>query len=159
MKKYRCTVCEWIYDPEVGDPEGGIAPGTAFRGIPEEWVGPLIGVGKDQLGEVTEEALRLKAPHRRVAHGVPVRAATVGNATPTAASPRMADPSKKQKKGYPTDILFLLSARSIGPSGRNRPQNCRRCAFRPYQAFRSGFVPEISGPAFAAGSAPLPRLL
>ena len=34
MKKYVCDVCGWIYDPEVGDPEGGIAPGTAFEDIP-----------------------------------------------------------------------------------------------------------------------------
>lgn len=54
MKKYRCTVCEWIYDPEVGDPEGGIAPGTAFENIPEDWVCPLCGVGKDQFEEVVE---------------------------------------------------------------------------------------------------------
>ena len=54
MKKYRCTVCDWIYDPEVGDPEGGIAPGTAFEDIPEDWVCPLCGVGKDQFEEVTE---------------------------------------------------------------------------------------------------------
>ena len=54
MKKYRCTVCEWIYDPEVGDPEGGIAPGTAFEDIPEDWVCPLCGVGKDQFEEVVE---------------------------------------------------------------------------------------------------------
>ena len=31
MKKYICTVCDWVYDPEIGDPEGGIAPGTAFE--------------------------------------------------------------------------------------------------------------------------------
>ena len=37
MKKYRCTVCEWIYDPAVGDPDGGIAAGTAFEDIPEDW--------------------------------------------------------------------------------------------------------------------------
>ena len=43
MKKYRCTVCEWIYDPAVGDPDGGIAPGTAFEEIPEDWVCPLCG--------------------------------------------------------------------------------------------------------------------
>ena len=42
MKKYRCIVCDWIYDPEVGDPEGGIAPGTAFEDIPEDWVCPLF---------------------------------------------------------------------------------------------------------------------
>ena len=37
MKKYICDVCGWIYDPEVGDPEGGIAPGTAFEDIPDDW--------------------------------------------------------------------------------------------------------------------------
>ena len=36
MKKYRCTVCDWIYDPEVGDPDSGIAPGTAFEDIPDD---------------------------------------------------------------------------------------------------------------------------
>ena len=41
MKKYICTVCDWVYDPEVGDPEGGIAPGTAFEDIPEDWVCPV----------------------------------------------------------------------------------------------------------------------
>ena len=35
MKKYICTVCQWVYDPEVGDPESGIEPGTAFEDIPE----------------------------------------------------------------------------------------------------------------------------
>ena len=54
MKKYRCIVCDWIYDPEVGDPEGGSAPGTAFEDIPEDWVCPLCGVGKDQFEEVAE---------------------------------------------------------------------------------------------------------
>lgn len=38
MKKYICTVCQWVYDPEVGDPESGIEPGTAFEDIPEDWV-------------------------------------------------------------------------------------------------------------------------
>ena len=54
MRKYRCTVCEWIYDPEVGDPEGGIAPGTAFEDIPEDWVCPLWGGGKYQFEAVGE---------------------------------------------------------------------------------------------------------
>ena len=49
MKKYVCVVCGWVYDPEVGDPEGGIAPGTAFEDIPDDWVCPLCGVGKDDL--------------------------------------------------------------------------------------------------------------
>ena len=54
MKKYRCTVCEWIYGPAVGDPDGGIAAGTAFEDIPEDWVCPLCGVGKDQFEPVEE---------------------------------------------------------------------------------------------------------
>ena len=47
MKKYICTVCHWTYDPAVGDPDGGIAPGTAFEDIPDDWVCPLCGVTKE----------------------------------------------------------------------------------------------------------------
>lgn len=49
MKKYVCNVCGWEYDPEVGDPENGIAPGTAFEDIPDDWVCPLCGVGKEDF--------------------------------------------------------------------------------------------------------------
>lgn len=49
MKKYICTVCQWVYDPVVGDPESGIEPGTAFENIPEDWVCPVCGVGKDDF--------------------------------------------------------------------------------------------------------------
>ena len=49
MKKYVCDVCGWVYGPEVGDPEGRIAPGTAFEDIPDDWVCPLCGVGKDEF--------------------------------------------------------------------------------------------------------------
>ncbi len=44
--KYECP-CGYIYDPEAGDPEGGIAPGTAWEDIPEDWVCPVCGLGKD----------------------------------------------------------------------------------------------------------------
>ena len=54
MKKYVCVPCQWIYDPEVGDPDGGIAPGTAFEDIPEDWVCPICGAGKDAF-EVVED--------------------------------------------------------------------------------------------------------
>ena len=54
LYKYICTVCDWVYDPEIGDPEGGIEPGTAFEDIPEDWVCPLCGVGKDDF-ELLEE--------------------------------------------------------------------------------------------------------
>ena len=49
MKKYRCEVCDYIYDPELGDPEAGVKPGTAFEDLPEDWVCPLCGVGKDEF--------------------------------------------------------------------------------------------------------------
>ena len=51
MKKYICDVCAWEYDPELGYPEGGIAPGTAFEDLPEYFVCPLCGVGTDQFSE------------------------------------------------------------------------------------------------------------
>lgn len=47
--KYKCTVCGYIYDPAKGDPDSGIAAGTAFADLPDDWVCPVCGVGKDQF--------------------------------------------------------------------------------------------------------------
>ncbi|MDY0296590.1 MAG: rubredoxin [Acidobacteriota bacterium] len=49
MKKYVCTVCGYVYDPEQGDPDSGIAPGTPFSDIPDDWECPLCGVGKEDF--------------------------------------------------------------------------------------------------------------
>lgn len=49
MQKYRCTVCGYIYDPEKGDPDSGIKPGTAFEDIPDDWYCPICGARKDQF--------------------------------------------------------------------------------------------------------------
>jgi flavin reductase (DIM6/NTAB) family NADH-FMN oxidoreductase RutF/rubredoxin len=46
MDKYVCTVCGYVYDPVKGDPDSGIAPGTAFKDIPNDWVCPVCGAGK-----------------------------------------------------------------------------------------------------------------
>lgn len=46
MAKWRCTACGYIYDPAKGDAKAGIAPGTAFEDLPEDWVCPLCGVPK-----------------------------------------------------------------------------------------------------------------
>ena len=54
MKKYVCTVCDWVYDPAVGDPENGIEPGIAFEDLPDDFVCPVCGVGKDQFEPVEE---------------------------------------------------------------------------------------------------------
>ena len=49
--KYICDVCGWEYDEEKGYPEGGIAPGTTWEDIPEDFECPLCFVGKDQFSE------------------------------------------------------------------------------------------------------------
>jgi len=52
MKKYVCDVCGYIYDPEVGDPDSGIEPGMAFTDLPNDWVCPDCGAGKDDFSPV-----------------------------------------------------------------------------------------------------------
>jgi len=49
MQKYKCTVCGYIYDPAIGDPDGGIKPGTAFEDIPDSWVCPVCGAKKSEF--------------------------------------------------------------------------------------------------------------
>ena len=51
MKKYVCTVCGYIYDEATGDPDNGVEPGTKWEDVPEDWVCPVCGVGKDQFEE------------------------------------------------------------------------------------------------------------
>ncbi|MCI8341665.1 MAG: rubredoxin [Firmicutes bacterium] len=49
MAKYVCTVCEFVYDEEKGDPDNGIAPGTKFEDLPDDYECPLCGVGKEMF--------------------------------------------------------------------------------------------------------------
>ena len=49
MKKYVCSVCGYMYDQVAGDPDSGIAAGTKFEGIPDDWVCPVCGVTKDMF--------------------------------------------------------------------------------------------------------------
>jgi rubredoxin len=52
MSKWRCLACTYVYDPEVGDPDNGVPPGTPFENLPEDWVCPVCGVAKDMFEEV-----------------------------------------------------------------------------------------------------------
>ncbi|MEF9941403.1 MAG: rubredoxin [Lachnospiraceae bacterium] len=52
MKKYVCEVCGYVYNPEDGDPDNGVVPGTAFEDISEDWVCPVCGVGKEMFQEM-----------------------------------------------------------------------------------------------------------
>jgi rubredoxin len=49
MKKYKCSVCGYIYDPAKGDPDSGIKPGTAFEDLPDDWACPVCGSSKDKF--------------------------------------------------------------------------------------------------------------
>jgi len=52
MKSYRCKVCGYVYDPEVGEPDSGIEQGVSFESLPSDWICPICGVGKDEFEEV-----------------------------------------------------------------------------------------------------------
>ncbi len=49
MQNWVCTVCGYVYDPKIGDPDGGIEAGTPFEEIPDDWVCPVCGAGKDDF--------------------------------------------------------------------------------------------------------------
>ena len=51
MKQYVCTLCGYIYDETMGDPDNGIAPGTKWEDLPADWVCPLCSAGKDEFEE------------------------------------------------------------------------------------------------------------
>ena len=52
MVKYECTGCGYVYDPELGDPDGGVPPGMPFEKLPDDWVCPVCGLGKDQFEKI-----------------------------------------------------------------------------------------------------------
>jgi len=54
MKKYKSLMCGYIYDPAVGDPDNGVAAGTAFEDLPDDWVCPECGAGKDEFEPIEE---------------------------------------------------------------------------------------------------------
>jgi rubredoxin len=53
MDTYECTVCGYLYNPDEGDPDNGIDPGTSFEALPDDWVCPVCGASKDQF-EIAE---------------------------------------------------------------------------------------------------------
>jgi len=58
--KYRCKICGYIYDPSQGDPDSGIKPGTPFSELPDTWVCPVCGAGKEEFEELEEECVSIK---------------------------------------------------------------------------------------------------
>lgn len=52
MDRYKCTVCGYIYDPAIGDPDNGIVPGTSFEKLPDSWVCPECGAPKSEFEKI-----------------------------------------------------------------------------------------------------------
>ena len=67
MKKYVCTICGYVYDPEKGEVDYGVAPGTAWEDVPEDFVCPACGVGKDMFSALVPLS---KGPLAQCAHDV-----------------------------------------------------------------------------------------
>ncbi|MDW8114771.1 MAG: rubredoxin [candidate division WOR-3 bacterium] len=55
MKRYRCTICGYIYDPKNGDKERNIPPNTPFEALPDNWVCPVCGVDKSYFEPINED--------------------------------------------------------------------------------------------------------
>jgi rubredoxin len=51
MKRFKCVVCGYIYDPDLGDPEGNIEPGIPFSDLADSYICPVCGAGKDEFSE------------------------------------------------------------------------------------------------------------
>jgi len=51
MKRYVCNVCGYTYDPQAGDPESNVKPGTSFEKLPDDWICPVCGASKDEFAE------------------------------------------------------------------------------------------------------------
>jgi rubredoxin-NAD+ reductase len=96
---YVCLECGWVYDPEQGDPDGGIPPGTAFEDIPDDWVCPVCGVSKDSFEPVEQPSTPVPAGPDEVAPLVIVGSGLAGYA--------LAKEIRKRDKQLP---LVLLTA-------------------------------------------------
>ena len=62
MKKYKCSVCGWIYDPAAGDPKHGIVPGTPFEELPADWHCPRCGAPKEKFRPMAVSYTHLTLP-------------------------------------------------------------------------------------------------
>jgi rubredoxin len=51
MDKYECSICGYVYDPAAGDPDNGVAPGTKFEDVSEDWVCPVCGAPKSEFNK------------------------------------------------------------------------------------------------------------
>lgn len=79
VKTYICSACGWVYDPEQGDPDGGITPGTPWEEIPDDWICPVCGVGKEDFELVETPSASTGHHEATAAEGGPLPIVIVGS--------------------------------------------------------------------------------
>jgi rubredoxin len=52
MEKYKCVICGFVYDPQEGDPDSGIGPGISFNDLPDDYICPVCGAGKEEFERI-----------------------------------------------------------------------------------------------------------
>jgi len=74
-QKYCCKACDYVYNPQKGDREGGVAPGVAFEDLPENWICPEWGVGKGYFEPVgvKEDEDHIKEDTKQIAQPIRLR--------------------------------------------------------------------------------------
>ena len=105
MAKWECIICGWVYDEELGDPDNGVAPGTPWDDVPEDWLCPDCGVGKEDF-QLLEETVAPAAPHHEQQQ-TDVRQAPVVIIGTGMAGYNLAEEFRKHDQNTP---LILISA-------------------------------------------------
>ena len=70
MKKFECTVCGFVYDEATGDPDNGIAPGTKWEDLPDDYTCPLCGVGKEDFQEINRFTFLMQKKFYKYVNGL-----------------------------------------------------------------------------------------
>ena len=102
MTRWKCSKCPYIYDPRLGDPDGGIPPGTPFDRIPDDWRCPVCGAGKHDFHVIAPE--RSAAPAAASAAPAPAPAAAPATRAP-AAPPEPPSAPPPPQSGWTVGIL------------------------------------------------------
>ena len=109
MAKYVCPICGYTYDEALGRPEDGIAPGTIWQDVPEDWVCPLCGASKSVFeGQATPEPKAVPAASTMQAQEEPLRELSVGELA--ALCTNLAKGCEKQYRAQEAELFSQLAA-------------------------------------------------
>ncbi len=112
MDKYVCSVCGYVYDETKGSPEHGIAPGTAWDDIPEDWVCPLCGAAKSEFikqGEAGRTAVKKIQPEYREEHSADEQSSDMKELSPMEVSALCTNLARGCEKQYKPDEAALFN--------------------------------------------------